>query len=186
MKNVNLSSVASNSNRLEAGGYVLVIKNVEDRPMNSTTGKGDYLQIEYDINEGPFKGYYTDMYSSLGFWGGHFIRSYKPKALGMFKEFIRELRHDNPDFKWDDDAENDEKSMIGCQFGAVLGEEEYRGNDGSLKTRLNVAKITTVSNIRTGKYNVPDPKTLSGAPKASGVVDTTADSMEQINADIPF
>ena len=186
MRNINLSTVVSNNNRLEAGGYVLMITNVEDIPMNEHTGRGDYLTIEYDIEEGPYKGYYRDMFTSLGFWGGHFIRSYKPKALGMFKEFIRELRHDNPEFKWNDDAENDEKSMIGCVFGAVLGEEEYRGNDGSLKTRLNVSKITTVSNIRTGKYSVPDPKTLSGAPKASGVVDTTADSMEQISEDIPL
>ena len=182
MKNLHLSTVASNSNRLEAGGYVLTITNVEDRPMNEATGKGDYLTIEYDIAEGPYKGYYQDMYSSLGFWGGHFVRSYKKSALGMFKEFIRELRQDNPDFHWNDDAENDEKTMIGCKFGAVLGEEEYRGNDGSLKTKLDVAKITTVSNIRTGKYNVPDLKTLSGAPKASGVVDTT----ESIENDVPF
>lgn len=185
MKKLNLSSVSSDTNRPEAGGYVLVIVNVEDRPMNETTGKGDYLQIDYDIAEGPFQNYYQSMYNSLGFWGGHFIRSYKPKALGMFKEFIRELKRDNPDFHWDDDAENDEKTMIGCKFGAVLGAEEYRGNDGSIKTRLNVAKITTMTNIRNHQYTIPDPKTLSGARPATGVVDTT-DSLEQINADIPF
>lgn len=180
MRNVNLSTV-SNGNRLEAGGYVMIITNVEDVPMNELTGKGDYLTIEYDIAEGPYKDYYQSMFSSLGFWGGHFIRSYKPKALGMFKAFIKELRTDNPDFKWNDDAENDEKTMIGCKFGAVLGEEEYRGNDGSLKKRLNVAKIVTVSDIRNKNYTVPEPKTLSGV-SSSGFVDTT----DQIAADVPF
>ena len=184
MKNVNLSSV-TDSNRLQPGGYVMVITGVEDRPMNENTGKGDYLQIEYDIAEGPYKNYFESMYNSLGWWGGHFIRSYKPKALGMFKAFIKELKHDNPEFKWDDDAENDEKNMIGCKFGAVLGAEEYRGNDGSLKTRLSVSKILKASEVRNKEYTVPETKTLSGAVRSTGVVDTT-DSLEQISTDVPF
>ena len=182
MKNINLSNVTDSTNsRPTAGGYVLEVTNVEDHPMNEATGKGDYLTIEYDFAEGEFKEYYWSMMRSLGFWGGHFVRSYKPKALGMFKQFIHELKTDNPEFQWNDDAENDEKKMIGCRFGAVLGEEEYRGNDGSIKKRLYVAKITSIDKIHDNDYKVPYPKTLAGSTP-SGFVDTT----DQILADSPF
>ena len=92
MRNINLSNVAdSNNNKPTAGGYVLEITNVRDVPMNESTGKGDYLIIDYDFADGEFKDYYYGMMKSLGFWGGHFIRSYKPKALGMFKAFINDI-----------------------------------------------------------------------------------------------
>ena len=184
MRNINLSNVAdSNNNKPTAGGYVLEITNVRDVPMNESTGKGDYLIIDYDFADGEFKDYYYGMMKSLGFWGGHFIRSYKPKALGMFKAFINELKRDNPEFDWDDDAENDENRMVGCRLGAVLGEEEYRGNDGSIKKRLYVDKITSIDNIMNNKYKVPFLKSLEGTTGTSaGFVDTT----DQIAADVPF
>lgn len=184
MKNVNLSTVSDGNRRLEPGGYALVIRNVEDHPLDPATGKGDYLSIEYDIDYGPLKGYYESMFNSLGFWGGRFIRSYKPKALGMFKGFIKELKIDNPNFekRWKDDAENDEKMMIGCKFGAVLGEEEYRGNDGTIKKRLYVAKIIATEDAIGGHFTVPELKTLPDNKPVIGVVDTT----EQIAEDMPI
>ena len=45
--------------RPTAGGYICLITNVEDVPMNAQ-GKGDYLRIEYDIADGEFKGYYKE------------------------------------------------------------------------------------------------------------------------------
>lgn len=186
MRNINLSTVSDN-NKPTADGYVLTITRVEDHPMDEATGKGDYLLIEYDFAEGEFKNYYYSMMNSLGFWGGKFIRSYKPKALGMFKQFVRELENDNDFFHWDNNSENDEQSMVGCQFGAVLGEEEYRGNDGSIKKRLNLYKITTIDKIHEGDYKVPELKKLQGSPVTSaGVVDTTGDTMETVTEDTPF
>lgn len=184
MKNVNLSTVSDGNRKLEPGGYVLVIRNVEDHPLDPATGKGDYLSIEYDIDGGDFAGYYEGMFNSLGFWGGRFIRSYKPKALGMFKGFIKELKEDNTAFasRWKDDAENDEKVMIGCKFGAILGEEEYRGNDGTIKKRLYVSKIVPINDIVYGGYAVPKLKTLPDNKPVVGVVDTT----EKIAEDAPF
>lgn len=185
MKSINLSKV-NNINRPGAGGYVLGITRVEDHPLDPNTNKGDYLSIEYDIVEGPFKGYYTDMFNSLGFWGGRLIRSYKERALGMFKQFVNELKNDNPDFEWDMDGENDETSMEGCIFGAVLGEEEYRGNDGSIKKRLYVDKIVSVKRIHDADYKIPEPKTLQEPNRSTGVVDTTSDSIDRITEDLPI
>lgn len=188
MRNVNLSNVADEAPRPQAGGYVLTIADVTDVPMDPKTGKGDYLTIDYDFAEGEFAEYYYGKYKTFGFWGGHFVRSYKPKALGMFKGFINELKKDNPRFaeKWNDDGENDEKIMIGCKFGAVLGEEEYIGNDGKIKTRLNVAKIISIDDVHAGKFKVPETKKVERPKASSGVVDTTQQSFEQLDKDAPF
>lgn len=169
MRNLSLSNVSDDRNKPTAGGYVLTITSVEDVPMDSSTGKGNYLKIEYDIAEGEFKDYYYGMAKSLGFWGGRLVRSYKPKALGMFKGFVMELEHDNPEFHWDMDAENDEGKMIGCSFGAVIGEEEYRGNDGSIKTRLNVTKIVSIDDIHNDRFKVPELKKIATAANTSVV-----------------
>ena len=186
MRNINLSNVSEN-NKPVADGYVLTVTNVEDHPMNEATGKGDYLLIEYDIAEGEYKDYYYGMMKSLGFWGGKFVRSYKPQALGMFKQFVKELENDNDFFHWDDNGEFDEQSMIGCKFGAILGEEEYRGNDGSIKKRLNLYRITTIDKIHEGDYKVPELKKLQGTQvQSAGVVDTTAETMEDVTEDTPF
>lgn len=185
MRNLGLSNISEDLQKPTAGGYVLTISNVEDVPMNSNTGKGDYLKINYDIAEGPFKDYYYSMYKSLGFWGGTLIRSYKPKALGMFKSFVKELEHDNPEFHWNMDDENDEKTMIGRSFGAVIAEEEYRGNDGSIKTRLTVTKIVSIDDIHNGNFKVPEIKKIATASNTA-VVDTTNDSIEAITDEAPF
>ena len=71
------------------GGYILEIVNVTDVPFDASTGKGDYLRIDYDIAQGEFKGYYTKQNERFGGdWFANFIRSYKETAAGMFKHFI--------------------------------------------------------------------------------------------------
>jgi len=67
---------------LPAGGYVAVIKKVED-----DTSK-ECLKISFDIAEGQYKDYYLELYKSMNFWGGSFYRSYKEKAQSFFKGFI--------------------------------------------------------------------------------------------------
>lgn len=191
MRNLNLSGVSEN-NRIEAGGYIAVITRVEDVPLGSNQqrpDKGDYLKIEFDIAEGPMTGYYGDMFNSLGFWGGILIRSYKQSALSMFKGFINQVKNSNPGFIWNEDAENDEQTLVGKFIGVVLAEEEYRGNDGSLKTRIRCDKTKTVADIKAGKFKVPDLKKLESANRSAEVVDSTKsaqETMEEVDGEVPF
>ena len=134
-------------------------------------------------------GYYNDMFNSLGFWGGTLIRSYKPAALSMFKNFINQVKKNNPSFQWDDDAENDEQKLVGKYIGVVLAAEEYRGNDGSLKTRIRCDKTKTVDDIRNGKFTVPDTKRLRSADTSAPVVDSTKptqETMDKLNNEVLF
>ena len=142
------------SQRLPAGGYVCKYTDVQDDP------KKEYLYMEYDIAEGEFEGYYEDLEDRLGFWGGRCYRSYKEKALPMFKRMCSAVTKSNKRFIFDGNEHADEKTLIGKLVGMVLGEEEYIGNDGSLKTRLYVVREIPVDDIRDGKYKVPELKKL--------------------------
>lgn len=178
MKALNLSKVeeAGEYEKLVPGGYVCQIKTVRDDTQK------EYLEIEYDIAEGKFKDYFKGLNASLGFWGGKLIRSYKPNALPFFKAMTTALKQSNPSFVWDDDGQNDERTMIGKYIGLVLGEEEYVGADGTVKKRLRVAATRSVSAIRQNNYKVPELKILpeGSRPKPAVEVTPVADD------DLPF
>ena len=161
------------------GGYILEIVAVEDVPMNPQTGKGDYLRIDYDIAVGDFKGYYTAQNERFGGkWFANVIKSYKEKALGMFKHFINCVEESNPGFKWN----WQEDKLIGCRFGATLQEEEYLNNEGEVRTKLVVKDIKTVKQIMDGDFKVPTTKKLERT--AASVNDFTV--IDNSTDDLPF
>lgn len=140
-----------------ANGYICKIIDVVDVPVDANTGKGDYLRIEYDIADGEFKDYYMEQFTRWGgVWKASFIRSYKEKAVGMFKHFVSCVEKSNNGYEWD----WNEKSLIGKTIGLVLGEEDYKNSMGEVKTKLSVSQIKTVEEIKNGDFKVPAPKKL--------------------------
>lgn len=162
MKKVNLSNVqeASDNTRLPAGGYICKYTKVEDFP------KKEYLLMEFDIAKGDFEGYYQSLSDAYGFWGGRCYRSYKEKALPMFKRMCSAVNKSNNGFVFDGDANADESTLIGKLIGLVLCEEEYVGNDGNIKTRLYVDKEVPVDDIINGKFKVKPLKKLPEEERA--------------------
>ena len=165
------------------GGYILEIVNVTDVPFDATTGKGDYLRIDYDIAQGDFKGYYTTQNERFGGgkWFANVIKSYKEKALGMFKHFTNCVEESNPGFKWN----WQEQKLVGLRFGATLQEEEYEKNDGSVGTRLVVRDIKTVKQIMDGNFKVPVTKKLD-KPVSAPVSNFAVLSDDDFAASLPF
>jgi hypothetical protein len=176
----NYETVQANSGEFAkptAGGYICKIVGVEDVPFDGNTQKGDYLKIEYDIAEGELKGYYKDAFDKFGGnWWAKFVRSYKESALGMFKHFTSCVEQSNAGYSWD----WNEKSLCGKFIGLVLGEEEYEGNDGYVKTRLYVKDVKTVEQIKNGDFKIPALKKLQ--KKESPVVVLTDTDL----SDVPF
>lgn len=160
IKNIAEVKESGNSERLAPGGYICKYTKVTD------VADKQYLSMEYDIAEGPFAGYYKSLEESFGFWGGRCIRSYKEKALPMFKRMCSAVTKSNPGFLFDGNTNADEKTIEGKLVGLVLGEEEYIGNDGSVKTRLYVAREVDVDNIRNNKFKVPELKKIAVIPSA--------------------
>lgn len=189
MRAVNLENVqeAGDFERLEAGGYVCKITNVEDVPVNNQTGKGDYLKIEYDIAEGEHAGFYKRLEESMQFWGGRYIRSYKEKALPMFKRMCSAISKSNPGFVFDGGQQNsNEQTLVGKKVGLILGKEEYEGNDGSLKTRLYVKSECDIADIRAGKFKVPELKHLDGTSGAKTTDDGFMSIQDNDEEELPF
>lgn len=141
---------AGNNERLAPGGYVCIIRKVEDDPDNQC------LTIEYDIAEGPFKNYAADTCERAGFWPLDFKKSYKDKALGFFKAMIEAIEKTNSGFAWD----WNEKKLVNKGVGMVLREEEYENRSGQLKVRLKPFAFCTAQDIRTGNFTVPERKLI--------------------------
>ena len=162
----NVQATTGEFNRPTAGGYCIEILEVQDVPMDAQTGKGDYLKFEYDICEGEFAGYYTETHAKFGGdWFATFIRSYKEKAAGMFKHFINCIEESNAGYKW----AWDEKSLVHKYVGVVLGEEEYRKNNGDIGVKLVVKDTKTYDQILRGDFKVPAIKKLTENASASSV-----------------
>jgi len=145
---------SGNFDSIKPGGYVAVIKNIED------DSDKECLRISYDIAEGKFKNYYMSLYNSQNFWGGNFFRSYKESAIGFFKGFITAIEKSNPTYRWD----WNEQGLKGKLIGIVLQEEEYIPQQGKyagqVRTRLIVQEVHSVDKIRKGDYTVKEKKSL--------------------------
>ena len=181
MKQIDLSKVeeAKEFERVVPGGYVCGITNVKD------VSEKEYLLIEYDIAEGPKKNYYRQLFEAKNFWGASFVKSYKEKALPFFKGFITAIENSNAGYHWDSDETKLKRKLVGL----VLGEEEYKKNDGTIGKRLYVDQIHSVDKIRSCDYEIPALKRLN-APAVVEVPAFSAPAFEEeediTDDDLPF
>lgn len=157
MKSIDLSNVkeAGDFSRPTPGAYICGIYDVED------FAKQEYLKVTYDIIEGEFKGYYKELRENNPdwTWAGAYVKSYKEKALPMFKRFCTAISRSNGNFVFDGGKVNkDEKTLKGKKIGLILGEEEYEGNDGTIKKRLYVVREFSIDKI--DEQKVPELKKL--------------------------
>ena len=169
MRHVNWGNVESRADggfeRLAAGPYVAKIVTMEDRP------EKEYVELIFDIAEGPKAGYYSDKWGEEHPNAHHIFMSYKDTALGMLKGRLEAIQASNPGFDpfaaWD-------AGRLDMFYGRLLGinlqEEEYRRRDGDVGTSLSVCQVVPAQDVRDGKIKVRAPKKLDGtqaAPKPS-------------------
>ena len=159
---------------LQAGGYVGKITSVED------VADKMYLKITWDITEGEFKGNGASCMERNGFLPSPFtfIRSYKDSAIGFFKGFISSVEQSNPNYKWD----FNEKTLVGKTIGCIVGEQEYRKNDGSIGTRLKTKKTVSAETIRGGNFKIPPKEVLKEEAPSAPVWS----AMDTDDGDLPF
>lgn len=183
MKAVDLTNVeeARDYPKLPAGAYLCTISNAVDFP------EKEYLKVSYDIAEGEFKGHFSQIRAEHPDWewSGAYVKSYKPKALPMFKRFCSSVSKSNGSFVFDGGTVNqDEKTLKGKKIGLVLREEEYWGNDGEKKVRLSVHKEFPIDQIATQK--VPPIKKLKDDDATAQDDDGFTNVPEGIDEEIPF
>lgn len=165
---------------IEAGGYICKI--VSAKIEKSQTQK-DMLVIAYDIAEGEHKDFYQRRYDSYkenstpdnpAKWptnGVHrtMILDSNGKCNKFFKGLITAIEESNEGFKFNDGKGNaDESKLKGKLFGALIGREQYVGNDGNLKFSSKIRFIRSVQTIEDGKFDIPEDKLVdSGIPGAT-------------------
>lgn len=166
------------------GAYIAVIRGVED------VEKKEYLSICWDYAEGAYKGANQDTFDRAGFWPTILIRSYKDSALRFFKSFKTSVEMSNKGYQFDD---RNVQKLVGKYFGVVLGEEEYRKNNGDIGTRLYVARVRSCKAIQDGDFKVPELKRMDGqaAPvgrpsSASRPVPVGFSDIGDEDGDVPF
>lgn len=133
------------------GGYIARIVNVED------VEEKEYLRIEWEFEEGAYKGDNSATYNRAGFWPLPLIRSYTEKALGFFKAFKTSVEVSNPRYVF---STQNVHTLEGKLMGVVLGKEEYMKRDETIGVRAYVYQVRSVEAIRRGDFKVPKLKKL--------------------------
>ncbi len=154
------------SRRLPAGPYVIMITGIEDNEPK------EYLEVLFDIAEGPYAGFYSDAWGKEHKYAHHFFLSYKDRALNMLKGRLNCITESNPGFDAIAAFNGDNLGLfVTRKVGVVIQEEEYlrdeRDDIGNLTgrvalaTRLNVAQVVPAQKVRDGEARALDRKPLS-------------------------
>lgn len=182
---------------LPAGGYVCVIKGVEERL--SKSGK-PMIAVAVDIADGEFKEYVSKSFKRAV--------ERNPKAkwpnTGMcycltenedgstnanFKNFVECVKESNQGFEpvWGDNFAAPFKNR---KIGVVYCREQYKGTDGNLhwSVKPDFGHFKSVNDIKEGKYTVPDDKPLKDESRANTAnSDYVPNGFEVIpEDDVPF
>lgn len=142
----------SGSKSLPAGAYVFMVTDVQDNPAN------EYLEVVYDVFEGPCKGHYGDEWGQGNAWAHTTKVSYKETAQGLFKRFLDALEKSNTSFniaQWEQTS--NEKAFIGKVFGGAFGIEHYV-YDGKQRERKTFMTYYPADEVRNGAAKVPEDK----------------------------
>lgn len=146
---------------LKAGAYKCVIKGVEE--LKSNNGK-KFIKISLDIADGEFKDYFAEKYMNdtredkkwSGIWN-LFLEGYDAGSINTkFKGFITSIEKSNFGFVWD----WDEQKLTNKVVGIVFRDEEFKANDGSIKSSAKPFYAVPVDEL--DKVKVPEPKLLEG------------------------
>lgn len=164
MRKIDMTDIkeAGEFRRPSAGAYICKITDVED------IKDKEYLKVYYDIDDGPFKGYYTETRTAHPdwLWMGAYVKSYKPTALSLFKRFCSAVSKSNGNFVFDAGEVNaEEKTLVGKRIGLVFQDEEYMSNTGEVRTRLKVFREFPIDKLADQK--TPDPSKIARTAPAN-------------------
>ena len=151
--------------RIEPGAYVGCIGSMEDFPSK------EYVQMLFDIIEGPHKGYFSDGFYADKPWAHNMILSYKDKALGMLKGRLETIAACNPGFDpfaaWDAGRLD---MFAGRKVGLVFREEEYWDKNAE-EFKLGSARCFRLCKLEEiPTIGAPKPKMLNDSGKIEALV----------------
>jgi len=188
---------------LPKDAYICKVVSVKEVQETSQNGNAlHYLNLAFDIAEGPYKDYYRGIFENSQDdnkkWptpGTH--RIYYPKNDGSeqdkwtqskFKTFTTSLEKSNNGYKFD----WDENKMKGLLFGGLFRIEEYNGQNG-VRQSTRLALIRSVETVRDKKYKeLPEDKLLDvpsnkeAYQQAATAAAPIPNGFAAVEEDIPF
>ena len=154
---------------INLGGHKLVIMQVEE--ITAYNGN-QYLKISFDTAKDDVQpSYYSNAYKNdtrdNKKWSGVttvFPTTMDGKTSKSFKTFCTAVEHSNAGFKmvWGEQFCN---ALNGKAVGGVFGEEEYIGNDGTVKTARKLFWFRGVDKVMDAE--VPAKRTVDAPQQAS-------------------
>lgn len=185
-----------NYEQLPKGGYVLRIMDVKARQSKN----GEYLFISADIYEGDYIQFFAREYKNQQSedkkWHCNYLLNI-PTDDGSeqdgwtkrrFKTFTEALEDSNSGYHFD----WDEQKFKGKLIGGLFNEREYEANDGQIRRATNWGGVTSVENVREGKYTLPKDRTIDrsyampAAVPSNQATDDFMDVPDGIDEELPF
>ena len=170
---------------INLGGHKLVIMQVEE--ITASNGN-QYLKISFDTSKDDVQpSYYSNAYKSdtrdNKKWSGVttvFPTDKDGKTSKSFKTFCTAVEHSNSGFKmvWGDQFCN---ALKGKAVGGVFGEEEYVGNDGTIKTARKLFWFRGIDKVMDAE--IPAKRTVEPQPASNDGFMNIPDSIDN---ELPF
>lgn len=170
---------------INLGGHKLVIMKVEEVTANNGN---QYLKISFDTAKDDVQpNYYSNAYKNNTMdnkkWSGVttvFPTDKDGKTSKSFKTFCTAVEHSNSGFKmvWGDQFCN---ALKGKAVGGVFGEEEYVGNDGTIKTARKLFWFRGIDKVMDAE--IPAKRTVEPQPASNDGFMNIPDSIDN---ELPF
>ena len=178
---------------LPIGGHICRI--VGARATQSRNGN-DMIEVAFDIAEGSeFDGKFKERFDFLrksnanAKWpnGGMFrtgVLTSDGKTSGYFKGLITAVEESNPGYSFKGSGCNEE-TMKGKLIGFNFGEEDYKGNDGKIRTSIKPFYAVSVQTVKNG---IEPPRKKEYRPKPGESMAATSGQFTEVDPgdDLPF
>lgn len=149
---------------LELGGHEIVI--MDAREYTSEFTGNTSLKVSVDIagndkQKGFFKNQYDENANSDKKWPSGAVKylSLKDEQLAYLKGFITSLEKSNSNFKFN--VKGNWEQLKGLKLAGQFGLEEYKDNDGKVKTATKLVQFRSLDKLN--EIKIPRVKLLDGS-----------------------
>lgn len=149
------------SMQLPAGLYVCKV--VQAHEGTTEWGREQFILL-YDVAEGNHADFYRKQYEAArrngqdAKWKGVHRQYMDGASVPFFKGLITSIEKSNAGFRFPFESENNEKTLVGKKFGAVMGREEFETSDGKRRFATKIFQVRSVDGLKDAK--IPEDKLL--------------------------
>ena len=160
--------------QLPAGLYVCEILGAR---MENYNGNERFV-MQFDIAEGEYKGFYQKQYreekltNQNAKYRGMHRQFVSGSSLPFYKGMMTSIEKSTPGYFFPWGRENNEKTLVGKKFGAVMGREQFLTDDGEKRFSTKIFQIRSLEGLKNAK--IPEDKLLEDSGNTGRVAASPA------------